>query len=192
MKAVNLKSYLKSASIDELSRLREAVDEELAARGRRASLPAERAIDGAVPARAEGKISKVMTFTDGASRGNPGHAGIGVLIFDEKGEKILQDFRYIGQTTNNEAEYRALLLALDRAYEITQDTVECYLDSELVVRQITGRYAVKSEKMARFLAEVKERIARFSRASFQHVPREHPRLQLADKLANRAIDEAKK
>ena len=84
------------------------------------------------------------------------------------------------------------LLALDRAFEITHDTVECYLDSELVVRQITGRYAVKSEKMARFLAEVRERLDRFHHSSFKHVPREHPRLQMADKLANRAIDEAKK
>jgi ribonuclease HI len=172
---IDVNAYIQTASTEDLARLRDAVEDELAARRRPAS-----------------KINKVLTFTDGASRGNPGHAGIGVLIFDERGEKLVQDFRYIGQTTNNEAEYRALLLALDRAYEITQDTIECYLDSELVVRQVTGRYAVKSEKMARFLAEVKQRVARFAHASFRHVPREHPRLQLADKLANRGIDEAKR
>jgi ribonuclease HI len=167
--------YLTSASPAELAHLREQIEQELA--GRKAPT------DG---------IKKVVTFTDGASRGNPGHAGIGVILFNEAGDKILQDFRYIGQTTNNEAEYRALLLALDRAYEVTHDTIECYLDSELVVRQITGRYQVKSEKMARFLAEVRERVARFRKASFHNVPREHPQLQLADKLANRGIDEAKK
>lgn len=171
----DLKHYLASASVPELLDLQKLVEDALAARKTQPS-----------------KITKVVTFTDGASRGNPGHAGVGVLIFDQNGDKILQDFRYIGTTTNNEAEYRALLLALDRAYEITQDTVECYMDSELVCRQITGRYAVKSEKMAGFLQEVRQRITRFRHVSFHNVPREHPRLQLADKLANRAIDEAKK
>jgi ribonuclease HI len=172
---IDVAAYLKLASPAELTHLRGQIDQELTARKGPPS-----------------KIKKVVTFTDGASRGNPGHAGIGVILFNEAGDKILQDFRYIGQTTNNEAEYRALLLALDRAYEVTQDTIECYLDSELVVRQITGRYQVKSEKMARFLAEVRERVARFRQASFHNVPREHPQLQLADKLANRGIDEAKK
>jgi len=179
------KMDLESLTTSELADLRSAIEGELAKRKSAGSTPAP------TPA-SPGKTAKVITFTDGASRGNPGHAGIGVLIFNEAGDKLVQDCRYIGQTTNNEAEYRALLLALDRAYEITQDTVECYLDSELVVRQIIGRYQVKSEKMAGFLAEVKERIKRFRHASFHNVPREHPRLQMADKLANRGIDEAKK
>jgi ribonuclease HI len=173
--SADVKNYLAEAPVPELLEFQKLIEQAVAARKERAS-----------------RVSKVITFTDGASRGNPGHAGIGVLIFNEAGEKILQDFRYIGTTTNNEAEYRALLLALDRAYEITQDTVECYMDSELVCRQITGRYAVKSEKMAGFLQEVRQRIPRFRQVSFHNVPREHPRLQLADKLANRAIDEAKK
>lgn len=179
------KTDFASLTTAELIQLRAAIDEEIASR-KPSAAPA------APPPLSPGKTNKVITFTDGASRGNPGHAGIGVLIFNDAGDKILQDCRYIGITTNNEAEYRALLLALDRAYEITQDTVECYLDSELVVRQITGRYQVKSEKMAGFLAEVKQRIARFRHVSFHNVPREHPRLQLADKMANRGIDEAKK
>ncbi len=136
-------------------------------------------------------MNHVVTFTDGAARGNPGPAGIGVLIFDEKGEKILQDYSYLGETTNNEAEYRALLLALDHAYEITHEKVECFADSELMVRQLNGQYAVKSEKLAAFHAEVKLRAGRFESITFTHVPREHPNLQLADKLANKAIDEAK-
>ena len=135
--------------------------------------------------------SKVITFTDGASRGNPGHAGIGILLFDENNEKLLQDFQYLGICTNNEAEYRALLLALDRAFEITQDTVACFMDSELVVKQLNGEYAVKSEKMIKFYEEVRRRVQRFKTVTFTHVPREHPNLRLADKLANQAIDFAK-
>lgn len=172
---LDVRSYLKSASLEDLLDIQAFLSEEIASRK---SGPA--------------KIRKVITYTDGASRGNPGPAGVGVLLYNENGEKILQDFRYIGECTNNEAEYRALLLALDRVLEITQDTVQCFMDSELLVRQLNGQYALKSEKLARFFEEVKNRAGRFKSASFHHVPREHERLRLADKLANKAIDEAKK
>ncbi len=171
---MDIKSYLKSASLDELKEIEGFVAQEI--RSRKGD-----------PA----KIRKVITYTDGASRGNPGHAGIGVLIFDEADQKLFQDHQYIGVCTNNEAEYRALLAALDRAYEMTQDEVECFLDSELVVRQLNGVYSLKSEKMAKFFEEVKSRVKKFNTVRFHHVPREHPRLQLADKLANKGIDEAK-
>ncbi|OVE75285.1 hypothetical protein BVX98_07900 [bacterium F11] len=136
-------------------------------------------------------MQKIKTYTDGASRGNPGPSGIGALLFDEQDEKITQDFRYIGECTNNEAEYRALLLALDLAYDVTTEQVECFLDSELLVRQLNGQYSLKSEKLAKFYQEVKNRMMRFSTVTFTHVPREHPKLSMADKLANRAINEAK-
>jgi ribonuclease HI len=170
---MDVKSYLKSVSLDELLTVQEFLAEEIRKRKEKPK-----------------KIRRITTFTDGASRGNPGHAGIGALLFDEQGEKILQECQYIGLATNNEAEYRALLLALDRASELTQGAVECYLDSELVVRQLNGQYALKSEKLAKFHAEVKTRANRFELVTFTHVPREHPKLQLADKLANRGIDEA--
>jgi ribonuclease HI len=171
---MDVKPYLKSASLEELEEVADFLKAEIASRKSKPQ-----------------KIRKVITFTDGASRGNPGHAGIGVLLFDENNEKLLQDFQYIGECTNNEAEYRALLLALDRAYEITQDSVACFMDSELLVRQLNGRYAVKSEKLAKFYDEVKQRVNKFASVTFTHVPREHPQLQLADRLANKAIDEAK-
>lgn len=174
---VDMKKFLKGATAADLRRLKDEIDSELAAR----EAPA-------APAPTAGR--RLQSYTDGASRGNPGKAGIGVLIFDENGEKIVQDCRFIGECTNNEAEYRALLLALDRALEITHDTLECYMDSELVVRQLNGQYQVKSEKMIRFWREARERAARFRKVSFHHVPREHPRQQMADKLANRGIDEA--
>src|ERR1044071_2692432 len=134
-------------------------------------------------------MDHVVTFTDGAARGNPGPAGIGVLLFNREGEKILEDHRYLGETTNNEAEYRALLLALDHALKMTHHKVECFMDSELVVRQLNGQYAVKSEKLAGFFDEVKRRVEKFESITFTHVPREHPNLRLADKLADKAIDE---
>lgn len=168
----------------DLSALKVATDDELAALGR--AVEAELASRKTAPV----KPGAVITHTDGASRGNPGPAGIGAIVFDSNGEKLTQDFRYIDETTNNEAEYRALILALDLAWEITQDTVECYMDSELVVKQLKGEYQVKSEKMAQFNQEVRQKAARFRRVTFTHVPREHPRQQLADKLANKAIDEA--
>ena len=171
---MDVKSYLKSADLSDLLEIRDFLEAEIAARR---SSPQ--------------KVRRVVTFTDGASRGNPGHAGIGVLLFGENDEKLLQDFRYIGECTNNEAEYRALLLALDRAFEITQDRVDCFMDSELLVRQLNGQYAIRSEKLTRYYDEVKQRASRFAQVTFTHVPREHPKLRLADKLANRAIDEAK-
>lgn len=171
---MDIKSFLKSASSDELKRIQDSLKQEIKERQNR-----------------PGKINKILTYTDGASRGNPGDAGIGFLIFDDHDEKLFQNFHYIGQTTNNEAEYRALLAALDQAYEISHGDVECYLDSELVVRQLNGKYAVKSEKMAQFYNEVLERASKFSSVVFKHVSREHPRLKMADRLANKGIDEAK-
>ena len=130
----------------------------------------------------------VTTFSDGASRGNPGHAGIGILLFDKDQKKILEDCRYLGITTNNEAEYRALLLALDHAAKIGATQVACFLDSELTVRQLNGIYKVKSEKLALLNAQVREKCRQFKSVTFTHVPREHPNLKLADKLANKGID----
>ncbi len=174
MSTVNVKSFLKSAPLAKLLEIQEFLSAEIENRKAKPQ-----------------KMDHVITFTDGAARGNPGPSGIGVLIFDGKGEKIMQDYSYLGECTNNEAEYRALLLALDHAYEITHGKVECFADSELMIRQLNGQYAVKSEKLAVFHGEVKRRAQRFESIRFTHVPREHPNLQLADKLANKAIDEFK-
>lgn len=171
------KPSLKSLSLKELDELE-------------ALVKAERASRQSKPAKAGAKGNEgVITYTDGASRGNPGLAGVGVLIYDASDEKcLLEDFEFLGQCTNNEAEYRALMLALDRAAKITSGPVKCFMDSELLARQMSGRYAIKSEKLIALAQDVRERAARFSSISFNHVPREHPRLRLADALANKAID----
>ncbi len=171
---MDFKSYIKSASLEKLIDMEKFLVQEIASRRKKPQ-----------------KIQQVITFTDGASRGNPGPAGIGALLFDQDDEKILQDYQFIGECTNNEAEYRALLLALDRAYEITQKNISCFMDSELLVRQLNGQYEIRSEKLMKFYNEVKSRVSKFDQVTFTHVPREHPRLRLADRLANKAIDEAK-
>ncbi len=171
---MDFKSALKSAPLDTLLDLQTFLSEEIS---RRKPVTA---------------VAALTTFTDGAARGNPGPGGAGVLLFDEAGKKVMEDFAYLGECTNNEAEYRALLLALDHAAARTQKTVSCFMDSELLVRQLNGQYKVKSEKLAGFYNRVKEKISGFERVTFTHVPREHPKLQLADKLANKAIDEHQK
>lgn len=171
---MDVKSYIKSASLQELEELQGFLSNEMKRRKTRPS-----------------KIRKIRIFTDGAARGNPGPAGIGALIFDEADEKILQDFQYIGETTNNEAEYRALLLALDRATDLNPTDVDCFMDSELLVRQLNGEYSLRSEKLKQFYDEVRKRIERFDSVKFTHLRREHPKIQMADKLANKAIDEAR-
>lgn len=131
---------------------------------------------------------KIITYTDGASRGNPGPSGIGAFLLDEKGGTLAEISQFAGVATNNEAEYRALLLALSRALEMKANAVQCFLDSELVVRQLNGQYAVKSEKMAKFFSDVKNLMSKFESVTFTHVPREHPNQKVADRLANKGID----
>ena len=133
-------------------------------------------------------MKKIISYTDGASRGNPGPAGIGALLLDETGGVLGEHSDFVGITTNNEAEYRALILALTRALELKATVVQCFLDSELVVRQLNGQYRVKNEKMIKFYTEVKNLLSKFESVSFSHVPREHPQQRVADKLANRGID----
>jgi ribonuclease HI len=89
-------------------------------------------------------FQKLTTYTDGGARGNPGPAGLGVVIMDN--ELVVDSFgRYIGETTNNQAEYRALVAALERASELGAKEVECKLDSELVVKQMRREYKVKDK-----------------------------------------------
>ena len=90
------------------------------------------------------KIRKVLIFTDGASQGNPGPAAIGAIIKDEQGRLITSMSQPIGRTTNNQAEYRAVIAALENAIRLGAKQVDMRSDSELVVRQINGRYRVKN------------------------------------------------
>lgn len=135
------------------------------------------------------KHEKVMLFTDGGSRGNPGHAGIGVVIKNSAGEVIAEHGEYIGETTNNQAEYNALIRGLDMASEHS-DEVDVFMDSQLIVRQMTGVYKMKEPSLFPLQKEVFLHQKKFKHVSFHHIPREQN--YEADKLVNIAIDRATK
>jgi ribonuclease HI len=123
---------------------------------------------------------------DGASRGNPGEAGFGVHVASAAGEPIAGLYGYLGKATNNVAEYQALLHALRFALERGAREVSVYSDSELLVRQLEGRYRVKNPGLLPLFREAQSLLARFDRAHVKHVPREANRE--ADALANKAVD----
>ena len=132
----------------------------------------------------------LRVYTDGASRGNPGHAGLGVVILSAGGETLEERQAYLGQCTNNVAEYRALLDALEALPRFQPVRAVFHLDSELVVRQINGQYKVKDAKMQELHALVKQALIRLPAWTVKHVAREENKR--ADALANAAIDEALK
>lgn len=136
---------------------------------------------------------KVIVHTDGGARGNPGPAGIGIVIADEN-EKVLKEIaRYIGKATNNFAEYEALIQGLEELKKIYGEkvrdlTVEVKMDSELVVRQCEGKYKVKDAGLREQFARVARiRLESMPNIVFMHVPRE--KNAHADELVNKAIDE---
>jgi ribonuclease HI len=124
---------------------------------------------------------------DGASRGNPGRAAIGVVVLKD-GVLVREISETIGETTNNIAEYRALLRGLQEAQALGARSVRICSDSELVVRQLLGEYKVRSEALAPLHREARRLIRQFERVSITHVPRADNRG--ADALANRALDAA--
>ncbi len=149
-----------------------------------------RALEPAPAARAKpAKLPRgARIHIDGAARGNPGPAGVGVLIIGPDGQIAERVHRSIGEATNNVAEYRALLLALERAQAGGYPEIEVFSDSELLVRQLQGRYQVKHPVLRELYASARQRIEGFRRFHIQHIPREQN--AEADRLANRAIDEA--
>ena len=123
---------------------------------------------------------------DGGARGNPGPAGVGVVVTDESGAELDRANDYIGETTNNVAEYRALLLGLDRARSLGVRDLEIVNDSELIARQLTGQYRVKKEDLRLLHAQARQALEGFDRWSIRSVPR--AKNEVADALVNDAID----
>lgn len=125
-------------------------------------------------------------YTDGGSRGNPGPAAIGGVIYDLNENKLKEFSEYLGVSTNNMAEYQALIAGLKYCKELGAKEIVCHLDSELVVKQLNKMYKVKDEKM-KILYEIALELTReFDSVSFTHVLRE--KNKMADKLVNRALD----
>lgn len=131
---------------------------------------------------------RIILHTDGASRGNPGPAAIGVVISNEHGNELEAFGEVIGHTTNNEAEYRALLRGLERAAEYG-NIVEIRTDSELLARQLNGTYRVRAPHLQALHAQVQRARQRFARAPIVIISRVQNRR--ADALANAALDRRK-
>ena len=135
---------------------------------------------------------KLQVYSDGASRGNPGVSAIAYMILDEQNRMLKRKSAYLGVRTNNQAEYEALLVALQSASEFDGDEVQCYLDSELVVKQLNGQYKVRNENLRVLWLKVQKYKQRFRKVSFTYIPRTNPRIQEVDRLANLALDGIKK
>jgi len=131
-------------------------------------------------------MNKLIIFTDGGARGNPGPAGIGVAIYDKDRVLVAEISEYLGVATNNQAEYKALIAGLKRATTLEAQEIECYLDSELVVKQLNREYKVKNKDLAPLFLEIHNLSLNFKNISYTHVPRE--RNKEADRLANEAMD----
>lgn len=131
----------------------------------------------------------VKLYTDGASRGNPGPSGIGVLAKDETGEFIFQHYKYIGIGTNNQAEYTALIEGLKKLMHLHapgEIDLTVNADSQLMIRQLRGEYKIKNKKLAELKNNVDKLIGSFKKVKFVHIPRELNKE--ADKLANKALN----
>ncbi len=126
-----------------------------------------------------------LAYSDGASRGNPGPAAIGAVIYDHDGREVYRLARRLGTATNNEAEYRAAIAALEAALALGAHRVDLRMDSELVVRQMSGRYRVRNPRLARLHARMLALRQRFEEVVVRHVPRTDNKV--ADSLANQAL-----
>lgn len=123
---------------------------------------------------------------DGGSRGNPGPAGVGVVLRASDGTPLVTLGRFIGRATNNSAEYRALILGLQKAKELGASKLEIRGDSELIIRQMKGEYRVKHPELRELYEQAQLLLHDFTQARFEHRLRHHN--SLADKLANLAMD----
>ena len=135
--------------------------------------------------RGKGGLS-LVAYADGGSRGNPGRAACGVLVTDADGAELLRRAKTLGKATNNVAEYEGVLYALDLCRELGASDVLLRLDSELVVRQLEGRYKVKDARLAKLHARAREAASVFEHFHVEYIPRAEN--AIADQLANAALD----
>ncbi|MDP6527326.1 MAG: ribonuclease HI family protein [Candidatus Pacebacteria bacterium] len=134
-------------------------------------------------------MKKIIIYTDGGARGNPGPAGAGAIIYDENGKVLKEAHSFLGERTNNWAEYEAVYLGLSEAKKLglAGSEVEIKLDSELIKEQLSGNYKIKEETLhGQFIKIHNLRVKDFPNVTFTHIPREEN--SEADRLANEAID----
>ena len=137
-------------------------------------------------------MSKIRIFSDGAARGNPGPSAVGIVIETEGGKRTYREF--IGYATNNEAEYKALIFALQKVKLISGKakskklSLDCFLDSELIVKQLNHKYKVLEENIQKYFLLLWNLSTDFKEVKYSHIPRS--KNSEADRLANLALDEA--
>jgi ribonuclease HI len=181
----------------EVARVMKELERELWARAREADEPADPRTKATKPEKkpAKKKPAKgskkagglsLIAYADGGSRGNPGKAACAALICDVDGAELLRRAKLIGKATNNVAEYQGVLLALELCRELGATDVTLRLDSELVVRQLEGRYRVKHAALAPLYENARELTKHFKSLDVEHVPRNQNKV--ADALVNAALD----
>mgnify|MGYP001112116330 CR=1 FL=1 len=132
-------------------------------------------------------MNKIFLYCDGGARGNPGPAAIGVAIYNEKNNLLAKFGKQIGSTTNNKAEYQAVIAGLEKAKEFENCKIEVYLDSQLVVNQLIGKYKIKEQDLKSLFWQVRDKIfALGGKVTFKYIPRR--RNKAADLLVNKALD----
>ncbi len=129
-------------------------------------------------------METAIIHTDGGARGNPGPAGVGVVI--RAGDQAYRYKKFLGHATNNQAEYQAVIVALEEAQRLGLTRLTLYLDSELVVRQLRQEYKIKEPNLGKLFVKVWNLSRGFQKISYRHIPREQNRE--ADRLVNEAID----
>jgi ribonuclease HI len=135
------------------------------------------------------KSKEVIVYSDGGSRGNPGPSASGFVLFDKNGKLLFEGGKYLGITTNNQAEYQAVLLGLEKALELGARFVDFRMDSLLIVNQMAGIYKVKNRDLWPIYERIKELAKEFEHVKFSHVRREFNKD--ADALVNKVLDEHK-
>lgn len=129
---------------------------------------------------------RLLIYIDGAARGNPGPAGLGIVVYDENKNKVKEYYKYVGETTNNVAEYNALIYALQEVHMLGSKDVVIHMDSELVYKQLKGEFRVKDKKMKSLFDQAIHLINGLGEIELKHIDRSLNKE--ADKLANKAIN----
>lgn len=173
-----------AAELDEAMDLSKAERDQ---RRRERAAQADREATQAAQAEAEERAKRTRLYTDGAARGNPGPAGAGAVIVNPDGHIVAKVGKFLGESTNNVAEYMGLILGLRRAKAMGIKELEVFADSELLVKQLAGDYAVKAEHLKPLHDEAQQLLKAFSWIQVRHIPREEN--SQADAMSNRAIDE---
>lgn len=137
---------------------------------------------------ADAIVKSLKIYSDGASKGNPGAGAIGVLILDQDNKPLEEHKDCIGHCTNNEAEYKALIKALDLAAKHCRGEIYCYLDSKLVIKHLNGTYRLKKDQLRELYHQGKDKERPFKKVIYTHTPDTDQRIKRAHKLAHDALN----